>query len=142
MTSRNVGSINICLQHILMLQLLFSLSFHHLTTKITVVWHGRKCYCIKFYISFSRALMQSLFSLQASSMHNPARLFLSVRALGAPAVVVFLAIQGVFRGLKDTKTPLLYSSKYWIPISLVFCIFQIGLIATAPNIECMITTVS
>ncbi|CAL5072975.1 unnamed protein product [Urochloa decumbens] len=46
---------------------------------------------------------------QASSMHNPARLFLSVRALGAPAVVVSLAIQGVFRGLKDTKTPLLYS---------------------------------
>ncbi|XP_066399881.1 protein DETOXIFICATION 45, chloroplastic-like isoform X2 [Miscanthus floridulus] len=45
----------------------------------------------------------------ASSMHNPARLFLSVRALGAPAVVVSLAIQGVFRGLKDTKTPLLYS---------------------------------
>ncbi|KAF8759349.1 hypothetical protein HU200_010390 [Digitaria exilis] len=46
---------------------------------------------------------------QASSMHNPARLFLSARALGAPAVVVSLAIQGVFRGLKDTKTPLLYS---------------------------------
>lgn len=45
----------------------------------------------------------------ASAMHNPARLFLSVRALGAPAVVVSLAIQGVFRGLKDTKTPLLYS---------------------------------
>ncbi|WVZ65768.1 hypothetical protein U9M48_015080 [Paspalum notatum var. saurae] len=44
-----------------------------------------------------------------SAMHNPARLFLSVRALGAPAVVVSLAIQGIFRGLKDTKTPLLYS---------------------------------
>ncbi|KAJ1290691.1 hypothetical protein BS78_02G265000 [Paspalum vaginatum] len=44
-----------------------------------------------------------------SAMHSPARLFLSVRALGAPAVVVSLAIQGVFRGLKDTKTPLLYS---------------------------------
>lgn len=46
---------------------------------------------------------------RASAMHNPARLFLSARALGAPAVVVSLAIQGVFRGLKDTKTPLLYS---------------------------------
>ncbi|CAN6198801.1 unnamed protein product [Urochloa humidicola] len=46
---------------------------------------------------------------QASPMYDPARLFLSVRALGAPAVVVSLAIQGVFRGLKDTKTPLLYS---------------------------------
>ncbi|XP_066394761.1 protein DETOXIFICATION 45, chloroplastic-like isoform X2 [Miscanthus floridulus] len=31
----------------------------------------------------------------ASAMHNPARLFLSVRALGAPAAVVSLAIQGL-----------------------------------------------
>jgi Na+-driven multidrug efflux pump len=44
-------------------------------------------------------------------MHSPAKLFLSLRALGAPAVVVSLAIQGIFRGLKDTKTPLLYSGK-------------------------------
>lgn len=41
-----------------------------------------------------------------SPMHNPAQLFLSLRALGAPAVVISLAIQGVFRGFKDTKTPL------------------------------------
>ncbi|KAG2645051.1 protein DETOXIFICATION 45, chloroplastic-like [Panicum virgatum] len=58
----------------------------------------------------SRILLNIMGVSQASSMHNPARLFLSVRALGAPAVVVSLAIQGVFRGLKDTKTPLLYSS--------------------------------
>ena len=53
-------------------------------------------------------------------MHNPARLFLSVRALGAPAVVVSLAIQGVFRGLKDTKTPLLYSGKSRHLVNSVF----------------------
>lgn len=41
-----------------------------------------------------------------SPMHNTARQFLSLRALGAPAVVVSLAIQGVFRGFKDTRTPL------------------------------------
>lgn len=41
-----------------------------------------------------------------SPMHRPAQQFLSLRALGAPAVVVSLAIQGVFRGFKDTKTPL------------------------------------
>ncbi|KAI4367346.1 hypothetical protein MLD38_023094 [Melastoma candidum] len=41
----------------------------------------------------------------ASSMHSPARRFLSLRALGAPAVVVSLALQGIFRGFKDTKTP-------------------------------------
>uniref|UniRef100_A0A2N9G4K8 Protein DETOXIFICATION n=1 Tax=Fagus sylvatica TaxID=28930 RepID=A0A2N9G4K8_FAGSY len=40
-----------------------------------------------------------------SSMRIPAQQFLSLRALGAPAVVVSLALQGVFRGFKDTKTP-------------------------------------
>ncbi|XP_020112854.1 protein DETOXIFICATION 45, chloroplastic-like isoform X1 [Ananas comosus] len=44
----------------------------------------------------------------ASPMRRPSQLFLSLRALGAPAVVVSLAVQGVFRGFKDTKTPLLY----------------------------------
>lgn len=42
----------------------------------------------------------------ASPMYSPSRLFLSLRALGAPAVVVSLAVQGVFRGFKDTRTPL------------------------------------
>lgn len=39
-------------------------------------------------------------------MHTPALDYLALRGLGAPAVVVALAIQGVFRGFKDTKTPL------------------------------------
>ncbi|KAJ8764250.1 hypothetical protein K2173_005990 [Erythroxylum novogranatense] len=41
----------------------------------------------------------------ASPMRIPAERFLKLRALGAPAVVVTLAIQGIFRGFKDTKTP-------------------------------------
>nr|GEW08700.1 protein DETOXIFICATION 45, chloroplastic-like [Tanacetum cinerariifolium] len=41
----------------------------------------------------------------ASSMRVPAQRFLQLRALGAPAVVLSLAIQGIFRGFKDTKTP-------------------------------------
>ncbi|KAL8151346.1 hypothetical protein V2J09_021154, partial [Rumex salicifolius] len=40
-----------------------------------------------------------------SPMRAPAQKFLTIRALGAPAVVVSLALQGVFRGFKDTKTP-------------------------------------
>lgn len=40
-------------------------------------------------------------------MHAPARHFLSLRAIGAPAVVVSLALQGIFRGFKDTKTPVI-----------------------------------
>lgn len=40
-------------------------------------------------------------------MRVPAQRFLSLRALGAPAVVLYLTLQGVFRGFKDTKTPVL-----------------------------------
>ncbi|XP_021312605.1 protein DETOXIFICATION 45, chloroplastic-like isoform X2 [Sorghum bicolor] len=43
-----------------------------------------------------------------SPMHRPAKLFLSLRALGAPANVLMLAVQGIFRGFKDTKTPVFY----------------------------------
>ncbi|BFG42440.1 hypothetical protein CerSpe_287130 [Prunus speciosa] len=42
-----------------------------------------------------------------SPMRIPAQRFLSLRAFGAPAVVASLALQGVFRGFKDTKTPVL-----------------------------------
>ncbi|CAI5953734.1 unnamed protein product [Closterium sp. NIES-65] len=41
-----------------------------------------------------------------SPMHAPALQYLQVRAAGSPAVVLFLTAQGVFRGLKDTRTPL------------------------------------
>uniref|UniRef100_A0A0D9XII7 Protein DETOXIFICATION n=1 Tax=Leersia perrieri TaxID=77586 RepID=A0A0D9XII7_9ORYZ len=41
-----------------------------------------------------------------SAMLMPALKYLVVRSLGAPAVLLSLAMQGVFRGLKDTKTPL------------------------------------
>jgi len=44
-------------------------------------------------------------------MRQPASQYLMLRAIGAPAVVVALAIQGVFRGFKDTKTPLYATSK-------------------------------
>ncbi|KAM7260043.1 hypothetical protein ACFE04_015784 [Oxalis oulophora] len=42
-----------------------------------------------------------------SEMYAPAKQFLSLRALGAPAVVLSLALQGIFRGFKDTKTPVI-----------------------------------
>lgn len=41
-----------------------------------------------------------------SPMLTPARQYLILRSLGAPAILIALAMQGVFRGLKDTKTPL------------------------------------
>lgn len=45
-------------------------------------------------------------------MRIPAEKFLKLRAIGAPAVVVSLAIQGIFRGFKDTKTPVLCLGKF------------------------------
>ncbi|KAK1589038.1 hypothetical protein Q3G72_029914 [Acer saccharum] len=41
-----------------------------------------------------------------SPMLTPAKRYLTLRSLGAPAVLVSLATQGVFRGFKDTTTPL------------------------------------
>ncbi|KAI8559389.1 hypothetical protein RHMOL_Rhmol04G0169900 [Rhododendron molle] len=41
-----------------------------------------------------------------SPMRVPAEQFLSLRAFGAPPIVIALAAQGTFRGFKDTKTPL------------------------------------
>ncbi|KAJ0983832.1 hypothetical protein J5N97_002188 [Dioscorea zingiberensis] len=41
-----------------------------------------------------------------SPMRLPAEQFLSLRAYGAPAIVIALAAQGTFRGFMDTKTPL------------------------------------
>ncbi|KAG6515199.1 hypothetical protein ZIOFF_025584 [Zingiber officinale] len=41
-----------------------------------------------------------------SPMMTPAFQYLTLRSLGAPAVLLSLAMQGVFRGFKDTKTPL------------------------------------
>jgi Na+-driven multidrug efflux pump len=39
-------------------------------------------------------------------MLAPALKYLKLRSLGAPAVLLSLAMQGIFRGFKDTKTPL------------------------------------
>ncbi|GKV27493.1 hypothetical protein SLEP1_g36663 [Rubroshorea leprosula] len=41
-----------------------------------------------------------------SPMLVPAQKYLTLRSLGAPAILLSLAMQGVFRGFKDTKTPL------------------------------------
>lgn len=63
----------------------------------------------------------------ASPMRLPSERYLALRAFGAPAVVVSLAVQGVFRGLKDTKTPLYASGAGNILNALLFpiCIFTL-----------------
>ncbi|KAJ4978570.1 hypothetical protein NE237_009350 [Protea cynaroides] len=59
-----------------------------------------------FLIFGSKPLLNFMGVKSDSPMLNPARQYLTLRSLGAPAVLLSLAMQGVFRGLKDTKTPL------------------------------------
>lgn len=54
----------------------------------------------------SRTILDIMGVSLGSDMRVPAEQYLALRAIGAPAVVVSLAVQGVFRGFKDTKTPL------------------------------------
>jgi putative MATE family efflux protein len=68
-------------------------------------------------------------------MYGPARKFLRLRALGAPAVVASLALQGIFRGFKDTKTPVLclgignFSAIFLLPILMYY--FGLGVTGAA-----------
>ncbi|XP_031107615.1 protein DETOXIFICATION 45, chloroplastic-like isoform X1 [Ipomoea triloba] len=63
----------------------------------------------------------------SSPMRIPAENFLKLRALGAPAVVLYLAIQGIFRGFKDTRTPVLclglgnLAAVFFFPIFMYIC---------------------
>ncbi|PON89173.1 Multi antimicrobial extrusion protein [Trema orientale] len=59
-----------------------------------------------FLISAARPLLNFMGVSSDSPMLKPAQLYLTLRSLGAPAVLLSLAMQGVFRGFKDTKTPL------------------------------------
>ncbi|CAO1942809.1 unnamed protein product, partial [Urochloa humidicola] len=57
-------------------------------------------------VAAGKPLLRLMGVKAGSSMMNPALRYLTLRALGAPAVLLSLAMQGVFRGFKDTKTPL------------------------------------
>ncbi|KAK9666687.1 hypothetical protein RND81_14G203600 [Saponaria officinalis] len=70
-----------------------------------------------------------------SPMRAPAQRFLSLRALGAPAVVLSLALQGILRGFKDTKTPVFclgvanFAAIFLFP--LFINVFQMGVTGAA-----------
>lgn len=68
-------------------------------------------YCCLLKI-FSVSLFGLIDVSQDSPMREPAEQFLTMRAFGAPPVVIALAAQGTFRGFKDTKTPLYAVGKY------------------------------
>ncbi|XLT13071.1 hypothetical protein HN51_058761 [Arachis hypogaea] len=60
-------------------------------------------YFQRFSILFN--ILYTIFFMD-SPMLKPAQNYLTLRSLGAPAVLLSLAMQGVFQGFKDTKTPL------------------------------------
>ncbi|XP_061337959.1 protein DETOXIFICATION 42-like isoform X1 [Gastrolobium bilobum] len=57
-------------------------------------------------IAAAKPLLNFMGVTSDSPMLHPAQRYLTLRSLGAPAVLLSLAMQGVFRGFKDTKTPL------------------------------------
>ncbi|XP_057472717.1 protein DETOXIFICATION 44, chloroplastic [Actinidia eriantha] len=58
-------------------------------------------------LSIGSGFLMNTMGIPADSpMRMPAEQFLSMRAFGAPPIVIALAAQGTFRGFKDTKTPL------------------------------------
>lgn len=59
-----------------------------------------------FLIFGAKPLLSVMGVKSGSPMLKPALKYLTLRSLGAPAVLLSLAMQGVFRGFKDTKTPL------------------------------------
>lgn len=59
------------------------------------------------FLVFLRKPILSFMGIKSGSpMLNPAQRYLTIRSLGAPAVLLSLAMQGIFRGFKDTTTPL------------------------------------
>lgn len=59
-----------------------------------------------FLVFGAKPLLNIMGVKSDSAMLTPARKYLTLRALGSPAVLLSLAMQGVFRGFKDTRTPL------------------------------------
>lgn len=59
-----------------------------------------------FLVFSSKIVLGVMGVKQDSPMLRPAVRYLTIRSLGAPAVLLSLAMQGVFRGFKDTRTPL------------------------------------
>ncbi|KAE8704660.1 MATE efflux family protein isoform 2 [Hibiscus syriacus] len=64
-----------------------------------------------FLISTAKPLLHYMGVKPESPMLKIAQQYLTLRSLGAPAILLSLAAQGVFRGLKDTKTPFYAISK-------------------------------
>ncbi|KAJ0099487.1 hypothetical protein Patl1_20556 [Pistacia atlantica] len=64
--------------------------------------------------------MDKFFLDKDSPMIKPAQQYLTLRSLGAPSLLLSLAMQGIFRGFKDTKTPL-YATSLCTALEISYC---------------------
>lgn len=63
--------------------------------------------CQTIFLIFGAKMLLGIMGVKHDSlMLKPALKYLTLRSFGAPAVLLSLAMQGVFRGFKDTRTPL------------------------------------
>jgi len=75
------------------------------------------------YFFFADRIINFMGVGESSSMHYSALSYLKIRALGSPAATVWLVSNGIFRGLGDTKTPLLWSIIFTIGNAVLDPIF-------------------
>ena len=75
------------------------------------------------YSVFCRGITQSMGLTPTSPMWHSALSYLQVRALGTPAATLWLVTNGIFRGLGDTTTPLVYSLAFSLLNALLDPIF-------------------
>lgn len=61
------------------------------------------------YALLASSIIRGMGLTSASPMWESAVSYLKVRALGTPAATLWLVTNGIFRGLGDTRTPLIYS---------------------------------
>lgn len=66
------------------------------------------------YAIFCKGITMSMGLTPNSSMWHSAVSYLQIRALGTPAATMWLVTNGIFRGLGDTRTPLIYSLLFTI----------------------------
>eukprot|EP00547_Thalassionema_nitzschioides_P010682 CAMPEP_0194258092 /NCGR_PEP_ID=MMETSP0158-20130606/40577_1 /TAXON_ID=33649 /ORGANISM="Thalassionema nitzschioides, Strain L26-B" /LENGTH=543 /DNA_ID=CAMNT_0038997373 /DNA_START=75 /DNA_END=1706 /DNA_ORIENTATION=+ len=61
------------------------------------------------YATLSTGIIRGMGVSPDNAMWYSALSYLQIRSLGTPAATLWLVIQGIFRGLGDTRTPLFYS---------------------------------
>ena len=80
------------------------------------------------YSVFCHSITRGMGVTPDSTMWHSAVSYLQIRALGTPAATLWLVTNGIFRGLGDTKTPLVYSLLFTALNALLdpFFIFTLG----------------